>query len=126
MQKVTGVGGVFIRARDPQAMKDWYEKHLGIPFGSQLYVAFPWVNEKGPEKPGSTVFSFFPQDTDYFQPSGSSFMINFRVQDLDALLETLKQEGVSLIGEPMAESYGKFAWIMDPEGNKIELWEPIE
>jgi predicted enzyme related to lactoylglutathione lyase len=124
MTRVTGLGGVFIKANDPKALCAWYEKHLGIPFGDNTYVDLKDVNQD--PAPGSTVFSFFPQSTTYFAPSSSPFMINFRVKDLSALAEQLKSEGISLEGEIMEESYGKFGWLMDPEGNKVELWQPIE
>jgi predicted enzyme related to lactoylglutathione lyase len=126
MQRVTGIGGVFIKAKDVKAMTAWYDKHLGTQFGENPYLTFKWINEPDPSVPGSTVFSFFKMDTKYLDPSKSSFMINFRVRDLKSLLETLKKEGVEVVGEMQEESYGKFGWIMDPEGNKIELWEAVD
>ena len=117
MERVTGIGGVFIKAKDPKALCKWYQDHLGIGFEGNTYVSFKWTNE------GSSVFSFFKEDTKYFDPSTSTVMVNFRVKDLEKLLETLKAEGVTIVGEMMKEDYGKFGWIMDPEGNKIELWE---
>jgi predicted enzyme related to lactoylglutathione lyase len=124
MEKVTGIGGVFIKAKDPKKLTEWYQKHLGINFDGNTYISFKWENLNQPDVPGNTVFSFFKQDSAYFEPSESSFMINFRVKNLDELLGLLKAEGIAIIGESMAEEYGKFGWIMDPEGNKIELWEP--
>lgn len=124
MKRVTGLGGIFIKARDPKAMAAWYQEHLGIGFGSQVYVDFPFTDEEGKLTPGSNVLSFFKSDSNYFNPSEKQVMINLRVHDLFALLEQLKTEGVTIIGDPMDEEYGKFGWIMDPEGNKIELWEP--
>ena len=126
MKRVTGIGGVFIKARDPKALAVWYDRHLGFSFGENLYVSFKWVNENNPAVPGNTIFSFFKQDSKYFEPSASPFMINFRVKDLKALLGKLKEEGVQIIGDIQEEEYGKFGWIMDPEGNKIELWEPVD
>jgi predicted enzyme related to lactoylglutathione lyase len=126
MQRVTGIGGVFIKSNDARALAAWYDKHLGFSFGEDLYVNFKWVNEDNPAVPGNTVFSFFKKESNYFDPSASPFMINFRVKNLVALLETLKREGVEIVGEMMEEEYGKFGWIMDPEGNKIELWEPVD
>jgi predicted enzyme related to lactoylglutathione lyase len=126
MQKVTGIGGVFIKSKDVKALAAWYDKHLGFSFGGNSYVNFKWVNEDNPAVPGNTVFSFFKKESTYFDPSASPFMINFRVKDLVALLETLKGEGVEVVGEMMEEEYGKFGWILDPEGNKIELWEPVD
>lgn len=124
MTRVTGLGGIFIKAKDPKALGAWYEKHLGIPFGGSTGIDLNALNKD--EAPGLTLFTFFPETTNYFAPSNSSFMINFRVKDLSALAEQLKAEGVSLEGEIMEESYGKFGWVVDPEGNKIELWEPAE
>lgn len=125
MTKVTGIGGVFIKANDPKALAAWYDKHLGLALGEHLYQSFEWVNEN-PSAPGNTVFSFFKKESKHFDPSTSSFMINFRVKDLKSLIEELKKEGVTIVGDIMEESYGKFGWIMDPEGNKIELWEPVD
>jgi predicted enzyme related to lactoylglutathione lyase len=126
MQRVTGLGGVFIKAKDPKALCAWYQKHLGIEFNGNTYISFQWVNLNHPTAPGSTVFSFFSENTKYFEPSKASCMINFRVKDLEALIPVLKEEGVQIEGDILKEDYGKFGWIMDPEGNKIELWEPID
>ena len=114
---VTGIGGLFFRAKDEKALTAWYAKHFGIPAvgGNEL-----WTPDAG-----VTVFSPFKQDSKYFPPE-QQFMINFRVSDLDAFLEQLKAEGVKIDEERMDESYGKFAWVYDPEGNKIELWQPGE
>ena len=120
MEKVTGIGGVFFKAKDPKALAAWYEKHLGLAFGGQAYMSFTW---KGNEQ---TTFSFFKQDSAYFSPSESPFMINFRVKDLDALLAELRAAGVWVDEKTDSADYGKFGWIMDPEGNKIELWEPVD
>lgn len=129
MDKVTGLGGVFLKVQDPKAMAEWYKKHLDIHLAGNdntQYVEFKWINHNNPAVPGSSVFSLFKSDSTYFQPSASPFMINFRVKDLIALVETLKNDGVQLAGEPQIHEYGKFAWIIDPEGNKIELWEPVD
>src|SRR5258705_12988943 len=126
MEKVTGIGGVFIKAKDTKALAAWYDKHPGFSFDDNLYVNFKWVNENDPAIPGNTVFSFFKNDSNYFDPSASPFMINFRVKDLQALLKQLKEEGVAVVGEIQEEEYGKFGWTPDPEGNKIELWEPYD
>ena len=126
MKRVTGIGGVFLKSKDAKALAAWYDKHLGFSFGENLYVSFKWINENNPAVPGNTVFSFFKRESNYFDPSASPFMINFRVQDLKALLEKLKEEGVQIVGNIQEEEYGKFGWIMDPDGNKIELWEPID
>ena len=124
MKRVTGLGGIFIKTRDPKAMAAWYQEHLGIDFSNQVYVDLPFTDEEGKITPGSNVLSFFKSDSTYFAPSEKQVMINLRVHDLFALLEQLKTEGVTMVGDPMDEVYGKFGWIMDPEGNKIELWEP--
>lgn len=126
MQKVTGLGGFFIRAKDPKALCAWYEKHLGVPFEGNTYAGFKWINENNPDVPGSTVFSFFDEKTDYFNPSEKQCMVNFRVKDLRALLAALKAEGVWVDEKVEEYDYGKFGWTMDPEGNKIELWEPVD
>jgi len=127
MQRVTGIGGVFFKAKDVKAMAAWYEKHLGIPFGDQSYYGFQWVNENNQAVPGQTAFSFFKNDTTYFSPSEKPFMINFRVKDLAALLAALKEEGVEIVGEMQDyPGMGKFGWCVDPEGNKVELWEPVD
>lgn len=124
MQRVIGLGGPFIKANDPKALAAWYEKHLGIAFNNGTYTVFPFANEDGSPRPGYNVFSFFKKDSDYFAPSDKSTMINLIVSDLFGLLEELKNEGVEVVGDPMDEEYGKFGWVLDPEGNKIELWEP--
>jgi predicted enzyme related to lactoylglutathione lyase len=124
MERVTGIGGVFIKAQDPMKLATWYEKHLGIGFDGNTYFTFKWTDQNHHPEPGYTVFSFFKRDSKYFDPSGSTFMINFRVKGLVDLLNSLKEEGVTIIGEMSDTEYGKFAWIMDPEGNKIELFEP--
>jgi predicted enzyme related to lactoylglutathione lyase len=126
MQKVTGIGGIFLKAKDVKALAAWYDKHLGFSFGENLYVNFKWVNENNPAVPGNTVFSFFKNDSNYFEPSASPLMINFRVKDLKNLLEKLNKEGVEIVDEVVEEEYGKFGWVLGPEGNKIELWEPFD
>lgn len=123
MKRVTGIGGIFFKSKDPKALQAWYVKHLGLPQTEDGYIVFEWG---GANDSGYSVWSAFDQKTTYMAPSTSTFMINFRVDDLDALLAVLKEEGVEVVGEPMVESYGKFGWILDPEGNKIELWEPVD
>jgi predicted enzyme related to lactoylglutathione lyase len=133
MKRVTGIGGIFFKSQSPERLYQWYETHLGIrrsPDGSG--AVFEWreaapqdgdsaKNEGGTK--GMTVWSIFPHDTKYLEPSTSSFMINYRVDDLDALLAALKEEGVQ-VAHREDYDYGRFAWIMDPEGNRVELWEP--
>ena len=125
MKRVTGLGGLFFKARDSTAMYEWYEEHLGIkrePHGEG--VAFHWREADDPQTTGLTAWSIFPRDTKYFGPSPAQFMMNFRVADLDALLQALKEEGVAVDPKVEVYEYGKFGWITDPEGNRIELWEP--
>ena len=124
-KRVTGLGGVFFKSRDPEAIKSWYKKHLHIDTG-EYGAVFKWRHSDQPKKEGSTAWSPFPEDTSYYQPSKKDFMFNYRVENLDELLKVLRAEGVEIIGEVEEYSYGKFGWIMDPEGNKIELWEPLD
>lgn len=121
-KRVTGIGGVFFKAKDPKALLDWYKKHLGIATDEYGW-SFKWEEDTLPAP--MTQLGVFAGDTDYFNPSRENWMINFRVEDLDALLQVLKEEGVEIIGEPETYDYGKFGWILDPEGNKIELWQPL-
>jgi predicted enzyme related to lactoylglutathione lyase len=125
MKRVTGIGGLFFKADDPSSIRDWYARHLGIQMQGNHGAVFTWGKENTGEK-GSTVWSPFRQDTGYFAPSEKAFMFNYRVENLDALLGALREEGVTIIGATEVFDYGKFAWIMDPEGNKIELWEPVD
>jgi predicted enzyme related to lactoylglutathione lyase len=122
MKRVTGIGGVFIRARNPEKLAEWYKKHLGVNFDGETYVSFKW--NKNPE--GCTVFSIFAQRSKYLGPVENQFMINFRVENLEKLLKVLEKEGVSVVDRIEEFSYGKFGWIVDPEGNRVELWEPID
>ncbi len=119
MERVLGFGGVFFKARDPKALAEWYETHLGVPFETgQTYGTF--TAAAGDQ----TVCSLFPQETNYFAPSTASYMFNFRVRNLSAMLEQLRAAGVQLDDRVEEYEYGNFAWVMDPEGNRIELWEP--
>jgi predicted enzyme related to lactoylglutathione lyase len=120
MAKAVGIGGIFLKARDPQALARWYATHLGIPGQEGGSLAFD-----GPESAGMTVFAHFPLDTRYFGDGPQQAMVNFRVDDLDALLAQLTASGVRI--DPKREDYfyGRFAWIWDPEGNRVELWQPL-
>lgn len=123
MKKVTGIGGIFLKCKDPKVINEWYKTHLGFdttPYGT----SFEWL-EKDSGKEGITQWNPFPQDSDYFQPSEKDFMINYRVENLEALSQELKDQGVTIVDDLAIYSYGKFIHIMDPEGNKIQLWEPI-
>jgi predicted enzyme related to lactoylglutathione lyase len=124
MERVTGLGGLFFKAEDPEALYTWYENHLGLTRGSDEAVTFRWRQHDDKEKEARTVWGIFPETTQYFNPSRASFMMNFRVADLDALLQALQEEGVEIYPHREDYEYGCFAWIMDPEGNRIELWEP--
>lgn len=123
MKKITGLGGVFIKAKDPKALAAWYQEILGIDFNNNSYVDLPFT-EAGKITPGYNVLSFFKADSNYFDPSDKQVMLNLRVNDLFALLDELRTKNVTIVGDPVDEEYGKFGWIMDPEGNKIELWQP--
>ena len=122
-KRVTGLGGFFFKTKDPDAIKDWYGKHLGL--NTDAYgCTFWWQDEVGNKC--STQWSPFKEETKYFDPSKKEFMMNFRVENLVELLAILKDEGVTVLGEIEEYDYGKFGWILDPEGNKIELWEPVD
>ena len=123
MKRVTGLGGIFFKTENPEALYQWYEKHLGIKRDPVEGVTFSWRDAEDPSKKGMTVWSLFPKHTKYLDPSRATFMINYRVDDMDALLRALREEGVEIDKQEDSE-YGRFAWIMDPEGNRIELWEP--
>lgn len=123
MDRVTGVGGIFFKSRDPRALSDWYKRHLGITPAADGNVAFEWRDKEHPERVGMTIWAPFSQDTKYFAPSTAPFMINYRVHDLQALVAELRREGVAVDG-PDESEFGRFAWVMDPEGNRCELWEP--
>ena len=123
MARVTGIGGVFLKAKDPKALSAWYAKHLNLTVSAYGGINFLWSDEV-PKGTGSTAWSTFPMETKYFGPGSQTAMINYRVDDLDALLEQLHKDGVTIDPKRDDESYGKFAWITDPEGNKVELWEP--
>jgi catechol 2,3-dioxygenase-like lactoylglutathione lyase family enzyme len=122
MERVNGIGGIFFKATDPAKLTGWYREHLGIDAKGGFF-SFAWREAERPERVGRTVWAPFPEDTEYFKPSEASFMINYRVANLAQMLEQLRQAGVPITGQTEDEN-GRFAWIMDPEGNRIELWEP--
>jgi predicted enzyme related to lactoylglutathione lyase len=125
MKRVTGLGGVFFKTSDPEKTKAWYDKHLGMTM-SEYGFAFEWeeVGNENAKAPATTAWSPFAKNAKYFEPSEKPFMFNYRVENLVELLKALKEEGVQIVGEMREYPYGKFGWIMDPDGNKIELWEP--
>jgi len=122
-KRVTGLGGFFFKTENPDKTKEWYGKHLGLPV-DDYGCTFWWKDKEGNDC--STQWSPFKEDTKYFTPSKKEFMMNFRVENLEELLTTLKEEGVTIVGKMEEYEYGKFGWILDPEGNKIELWEPLD
>jgi predicted enzyme related to lactoylglutathione lyase len=119
MARAMGVGGVFLRARDPKALSAWYAQHFGIGPADETSIVFD-----GPSAAGMTVFAHFPSDTQYFGPGPQQAMINLRVDNLDELLAQLEAAGVTIDPKRENHAYGRFAWIVDPEGNRLELWEP--
>ena len=119
MARITGLGGVFVKVADPEKTKAWYQENLGI--GGEWGAMFPFKKD---EAEGFALYSHFQADSDYLKPSDKEFMINFRVDDLDGMLAQLKDKGIEPVGR-VDESYGLFAWIMDPDGIKIELWQQI-
>jgi predicted enzyme related to lactoylglutathione lyase len=125
MARVTGIGGVFFKSRnDSAALAAWYQKHLGMPLESWGGAILKWPDDRR-EDEGLTVWSVAKKESPWFSPSDSSFMINYRVDDLDGLIAQLRAGGVELVKGPDSDENGKFAWIMDPDGNKVELWQPV-
>ena len=124
-KRVNGIGGIFFKCDDPEKQKQWYSDHLGI-VSDQYGTTFEWRKADDPNKKGFTAWSPFSKDTDYFSPSEKDFMINYRVENLKELVEVLNKEGVQVLDEIQEFDYGKFVHILDPEGNKIELWEAID
>lgn len=122
--RVTGLGGLFFKAKDPKALGSWYKDRLGLPVEDWGGCVFPWREDGNPKKKGQTVWSPFEATTDYFKPSRKAFMMNFRVEDLDKVLAELEAEGVKVSDAREESEFGKFGWVMDPEGNKVELWQP--
>jgi len=123
MKRVTGIGGVFFKAKDPKALADWYRTHLGLKVEAWGGATFRWADGDA-DGTGVTAWNLFKQDTSYFAPSTASFMINYRVDDLHALLAALRAEGCQVEDKVDESEYGKFGWVIDPEGNKVELWQP--
>ena len=121
MKRVVGVGGIFFKARDPEALRAWYKAHLGIDVQDWGGTAFPWNRPDG-----MTVWSISPDSSETFAPSKSSFMVNYVVEDLHSVLDALRSEGCDVDSKVDESDFGKFGWVMDPEGNRIELWQPPE
>lgn len=125
MKKVTGIGGIFFKCKDPNAVSEWYKTHLGIEAG-QYGASFEWLQKDDSTKKGTTQWTPFKEATKYFEPSTKEFMINYRVENLEALVEELKRENVTILDNIETYDYGKFVHILDIEGNKIQLWEPVD
>ena len=125
MRRVTGIGGIFFRAKDAPALRAWYQRHLGIDIDQTYgYAAFTWTDPDGKPTGGTTILSIVPSDSKQFAPSDAAFMVNYRVDDVHALVAALKAEGCNVLDRVDDSEYGKFAWVIDPEGNKVELWQP--
>jgi predicted enzyme related to lactoylglutathione lyase len=124
MKRVIGIGGVFFKAKDPETLRAWYQKHLGLELDAYGNVTFDCPEGEEQRKAAQTIWSLFPSDTKYFDPSTAPFMINYRVENLRGLAEQLRSEGVAVEESTEGFEYGRFGWVMDPEGNRIELWEP--
>jgi predicted enzyme related to lactoylglutathione lyase len=125
MKRVTGIGGIFFKCKDPKKATEWYQKHLGLntnPYGA----TFEWYEKPDSAKKAQTQWTPFPETTKYFAPSQQNFMINYRVENLEALVEELKKEGVTIVDKIESYDYGKFVHILDGEGNKVELWEAVD
>lgn len=123
MRRVTGIGGIFFKSPDPKALGDWYRRHLGLALEDWGGVAFRWADDN-PSGNGTTIWSPFADDSGYFAPSTARFMVNFRVADLRALVDILRAEGCAVDDRVDESEFGIFGWVMDPDGNRIELWQP--
>lgn len=123
LKKVTGIGGIFFKSKDPKTMRTWYQEHLGLNTNAYGCV-FEWYQGSDSTKKGFSQWSVFKETTKYFEPSGKEFMINYRVENIENLIQDLKSKKVTIVDTMQTYDYGKFIHIMDPEGNKIELWEP--
>jgi predicted enzyme related to lactoylglutathione lyase len=124
MKRVTGIGGIFFKARDAAALREWYRRHLGVDVQPWGGAAFDWVGDDGKPAGGTTAWLINDANSDHFAPSASSFMVNYRVADVRALVDVLRAEGCQVLDKIDESDYGIFAWVMDPEGNKVELWQP--
>lgn len=125
MSKVQGIGGIFFKARDADKLRAWYREHLGIEFDDGGGWSFLWRQKENPQRVGRTVWAPFPAETEYFDPSNSPFMFNFRVDDLDQMLGDLRKAGIQVEDTIEEYTYGRFGWAIDPEGNKLEFWQPM-
>jgi predicted enzyme related to lactoylglutathione lyase len=124
MKRVTGIGGIFFKAKDAPALQAWYKRHLGIDVQVWGGASFDWTDAEGKPVAGTTAWLITPQESKQFAPSSAAFMVNYRVEDVHALVKALKEEGCNVLEKIDDSEYGKFAWVIDPEGNKVELWQP--
>lgn len=124
MERVTGIGGIFFKSADPKALAAWYEKHLGVPVESWGGAQFKFADMEEADRESYLVWTPFKSDTKYFEPSAAQFMINFRVRNLDAMLTQLREAGVTVDTRVEESEFGRFGWCSDPDGNRLELWEP--
>ena len=124
MKRVTGIGGIFFKAKDAPLLRAWYKRHLGIDVQAWGGAAFPWADAEGQPVAGSTAWLINPQESDHFAPSSAPFMVNYRVRDLDAMLMQLRNAGAAVEDRIEDTDYGRFGWATDPEGNRFELWQP--
>lgn len=124
MKRVAGIGGIFFHAQDPAALRAWYQRHLGLDVQPWGGAAFSWTDAAGQPTGGTTIWSVSAPDNEQFAPGKAAFMINYRVDDLDALLQALRDEGCNVLDKAPDSEYGQFGWVIDPEGNKVELWQP--
>ena len=124
MKRVTGIGGIFFKAKDAPALRAWYKQHLGIDVQTWGGAAFDWVDGEGKPFAGTTAWSIASAESDQFAPGSANYMVNYRVADLLGLVKVLREEGCNVLEKVDDSEYGKFAWVIDPEGNKVELWEP--
>jgi predicted enzyme related to lactoylglutathione lyase len=124
VKRVTGIGGIFFKAKDAPALQAWYKRHLGIDVQTWGGAAFDWTDADGKPTGGTTAWSIVPEASKQFAPSNAPFMVNYRVAALAGLVAALKSEGCNVLDKIDESEYGKFAWVIDPEGNKVELWEP--
>jgi len=124
MKRVTGIGGIFFKAKDAATLSAWYKRHLGIDVQEWGGAAFDWTDEEGKPVGGTTAWSIASADSNQFAPSTAPFMVNYRVHDLLALVAALREEGCNVLEKIDDSEYGKFGWVIDPEGNKVELWQP--
>jgi predicted enzyme related to lactoylglutathione lyase len=124
MKRVTGIGGIFFTAQDAPALQAWYKRHLGIDVQPWGGTAFTWTDDAGKPVGGTTIWSVGPAAGDPFAPGKAPFMVNYRVEDVRALVQALKDEGCNVLDKIDDSEYGVFAWVIDPEGNKVELWQP--